>query len=172
MSVLKVPVNANDHTLGSLHAPKVLVEYGDFQCPSCGGAYPLVKELFAKHEHGLLFIFRNFPLQESHPMAMPAALAAEAAARQSKFWEMHDIIYENQDELSVENLLSFARDIGLNIQQFASDWKSQELLNKVEKDYEGGIRSGVNGTPTFYVNGHRYDEYDGSYESLASAISL
>ena len=105
-------------------------------------------------------------------MAMPAALAAEAAARQSKFWEMHDIIYENQDELSVENLLSFARDIGLNIQQFASDWKSQELLNKVEKDYEGGIRSGVNGTPTFYVNGHRYDEYDGRYESLASAISL
>ncbi|RFS27060.1 DsbA family protein [Chitinophaga silvatica] len=172
MAILKVPVNAQDHTLGSLHAPRVLVGYCDYQCPDCGDSYPLIKELIAKHEHSLLFVFRNFPKQEKHPMALPAALAAEAAARQSKFWEMHDIIYENQDELSIENLLVFATEIGLNIQQFAADWKSQELLTKIEKDFDGGLRSGVSETPTFFVNGHQFDEFDGSYESLSYAISM
>ena len=172
MSLLKVPVNAQDHTLGSLHAPRVLVEYGDYQCPSCGEAYPIIKELIAKHQHNLLFVFRNFPLQESHPEAMPAALAAEAAARQSKFWEMHDIIYENQADLTIQHIMNFAEEIGLDMEQFRADWKSQELLNRIEKDYEGGLRSGVNGTPCFFINGHRFDQFDGSLESLESAIAI
>ena len=111
-----------------------------------------------------------FPLQESHPHAMMAALAAEAAARQDKFWEMHDIIYEHQDELSGNRLLSFAEALNLDLQQFAHDWKSQATLAKVESDFEGGLRSGVNGTPSFFLNGNRLNSYDESYESLAEAV--
>lgn len=114
-------------------------------------------------------MFRNFPLQEAHPAAYIAALAAEAAGQQGKFWLMHDLIFEHQDHLDGNSLLSFAEALDLDLQQFAQDWKSEALQQKVEADFESGIRSGVNGTPTFFVNGEKID-YDETYESLLHAV--
>jgi protein-disulfide isomerase len=170
MTKLKNPVNVDDHILGDASAPVTLVEYGDYQCPTCGFAYPLIKQLMKQFYGELRFVFRNFPLQEVHPYSMTAALAAEAAALQNKFWEMHDIIYENQKDIDENSLIHYADILDLNLPQFNSDWRSQNLIFKIEKDIENGIRSGVNGTPTFFINGNRLDSYYDSYESLEYAV--
>ncbi|HEY4936821.1 MAG TPA: thioredoxin domain-containing protein [Puia sp.] len=170
MSKLRLPVTDVDHKTGNAKAKIILVEYGDYQCLHCGIAHPLTKKLLKQFGHDLLFIFRNFPLQEMHPQAMISAQAAEAADKQSKFWEMHDTIFENQDILSANNLLNFAKKLNLDLETFSKDWKSKAVLSKVESDFDGGIRSGVNGTPTFFINGNRLETYDESYESLARAV--
>jgi protein-disulfide isomerase len=172
MSKLKPAVNASDHQLGDPKAPITLVEYGDFECPHCGLAHPLIQRLLKEMGDHILFVFRNFPLQESHPHAFMAALAAEAAGKQDKYWEMHDLIFDNQRRLSAELLLSLAEQLGLNMDQFAKDWKSEEITGKVERDFESGIRSGVNGTPTFFVNGSPVYSYDETYESLEEAVQI
>ena len=172
MSVLKLAVNSADHHQGNVNAAITLVEYGDFECPYCGRAHPLVKRLLKERGNELHFVFRNFPLRESHPHAYISAVAAEAAGKQDKFWEMHDLIFENQDKLNEDYLLSLAEDIGLDLAQFAKDSKSKQILNKIEKDFESGIRSGVNGTPTFFLNGQPLLTYDETYESLSDAIQL
>ena len=118
----------------------------------------------------MMFVFRNFPLAEAHPFATIAALAAEAAGNQGKFWEMHDMIFENQQNFSNHIFLDFSASLQLDKNKFASDWKSKETLAKIERDFEGGVRSGVNGTPTFFINGTRLSTYDGSYESLKNAV--
>src|SRR5678809_1055915 len=145
MARLKPPVSEMDHQTGNSKASITLVEYGDYQCPYCGRAYPLIKRLLKEKGKEVHFVFRNFPLQEIHPMAMPAALAAEAAAMQKKFWEMHDLIFEHQGELTPYRILNFASELGLDEEKFRHDWKSETLLSKVETDFESGIRSGVNG---------------------------
>lgn len=170
MSKLRIPVTEHDHQTGNPKAKIVLVEYGDYQCSHCGIAHPFIKRLLNEFSRGLLFIFRNFPLVEAHPAAMIAAQAAEAASMQGKFWEMHDIIYEHQDRLSANTLLHLTRTLRLEPEEFARDWESKEVISKVENDFDGGIRSGVNGTPTFFINGNQLDSYDESYESLASAV--
>ncbi|RAJ81941.1 thioredoxin-like protein [Chitinophaga dinghuensis] len=167
MAHLKNPVTQNDHSTGNPQSGRILVEYGDYQCSHCGIAFPLIRKLLRQYGDDLLFVFRNFPLQESHPAAVIAALAAEAAALQGKFWEMHDILYENQAELSADNILGFAATLHLDMSRFSQDWRSQQLLDRVERDLEGGLRSGVNGTPTFFLNGERYNDYDETYQSLA-----
>ena len=172
MSVLKPAVNSADHHQGNVNAAITLVEYGDFECPYCRRAHPLVKRLLKERGNELHFVFRNFPLRKIHPHAYISAIAAEAAGKQDKFWEMHDLIFENQDKLNTNYLLSLAQDIGLDPVQFAEDSKSEELLNKIETDFESGIRSGVNGTPTFFLNGHLLLTYDETYESLSDAIQL
>ena len=158
MAGLKRVVNNNDHTQGDDDAVIELVEYGDYQCPHCGRAYPILKNIQKKLGHKLKFIFRNFPLAEIHPNAMNAAVAAEAASAQDKFWEMHDIIFENQQHLSDVDLIKYAAKIGLNIELFEADFEKPQFLEKVESDFESGIRSGVNGTPSFFINGEKYDE--------------
>ena len=105
----------------------------------------------------LKFVFRNFPLSEIHPDAFNAAVAAEAAGLQGKFWEMHDIIFENQQELDLESLFLYAKKIGLDVKRFKNDMQKDTLANKVEQDFESGVRSGVNGTPSFFINGKKYD---------------
>lgn len=172
MAKLKPAISKSDHGIGNEDANIILVEFGDYQCSHCGHAYPLLKQL--THEMGdqLYFVFRNFPLQEVHPLALMAAQAAEAAAKQNKFWEMHDMIYEHQEELSGNNLLNFAEKLKLDLKVFANDWKSQSVLQKIEADFESGIRSGVNGTPTFFVNGEILLSYDGTYESLVEGIRI
>jgi protein-disulfide isomerase len=167
MSTLRIPVSEKDHSTGNPEADKVLVEYGDYQCPHCGIAHPFIKKLLKQYRDEFRFIFRNFPLQESHPMAMMAAIATESAARQSKFWEMHDIIFEHQDALSPDAFLKFAARLKLDEKRFEKDLHDKELKKKVEEDMEGGLRSGVNGTPTFFLNGKKIDSYDETYESLA-----
>lgn len=169
-SKLTPPLNQHDHVLGSPHATLQLVEYGDFQCPHCGAAYPIVKQLEEKYGKQMLFAWRHFPLSNVHEMAIPAAIAAEAAGRQGKFWEMHSQIFEYQSRLRKENIFhEFAKAIGLDIAAFDSDITDEALREKVEADFESGIRSGVNGTPSFYFNGHKYMG-DYSYESLSAEI--
>lgn len=156
-SPLKPKVGENDHFQGNEKAVIELVEFGDYQCPHCGHAYPILKKIQKKLGEDLKFVFRNFPLSEIHPNAVNAAVATEAAALQQKFWEMHDIIFENQFALETEDLLDYAKKIGLNVDQFKNDLQDEKLLAKVEDDFESGVRSGVNGTPSFFVNGKKYN---------------
>src|SRR5258706_10919707 len=148
MTQLKPPVNNKDHIQGKNTAPLELVEYGDYQCPYCGHAYPIIKNLQRKLGTDLKFVFRNFPLSEIHPDAFNAAIAAEAAGLQHKFWDMHDIIFEHQQELDSGSLFFYAKTIGLDIERFKNDTGEDKVIAKVEKDFESGLRSGVNGTPS------------------------
>ena len=159
MSTLKPPVSANDQSAGNTSSPVVLVEFGDYQCPHCGHAHPLIKKLLKEKGKDFHFVFRNFPLQEAHPAAFMAAVSAEAAGKQGKFWEMHDIIFEHQQKLTgFGAFVDFAEKIGLDLQEFAKDVKSDHIVKKVEADFESGIRSGVNGTPSFFINGKKYND--------------
>lgn len=154
---LKPSVNSNDHIQGNANAELVIVEYGDYQCPYCGAAYPVLKELMKEFGNQVQFVFRNFPLSEMHQYARPAALAAEAANVQGKFWEMHDAIYENQQQLNENLLTEIAEKLSLNMPQFKEDMQSSKLAEKVDSDFESGVISGVNGTPSFFVNGKKFN---------------
>lgn len=169
MSKLKVPVAPHDHVQGDPDAPVTLVEYGDYQCPHCRLAYFVIKQLQERFHEQLRFVFRNFPLVQIHPYAETAAEAAEFADQQGLFWEMHDAIYENQDQLSIPLLFELGEQLGLSTEDLRRALESHEFLNKIREDFSGGVRSGVNGTPTFFINGERHD---GSYafEDLAAAI--
>ena len=149
-------VTEQDHALGPADAPITLLEFGDYECPDCGNAFPVVKRLIAEMGPRLRFVFRNFPLSNVHPHASVAAQAAEAAAAQGKFWEMHDQLYGHQRELADMEMSRFALRIGLEIYRFDADLASERFSKRVAADYESGVRSGVKGTPTFFVNGVRY----------------
>ena len=165
---LKPTVSNADHVQGNMDADLVIVEYGDYQCPYCGAAYPILKKLMSQFGDQIKFVFRNFPLSEMHQYARAAALAAEAAGLQGKFWEMHDAIYENQRALNEMLLMKLAEKLELNLPQFEEDIKSPKLAEKVDADFESGVMSGVNGTPSFYVNGKKFD---GGAEDLLQLIS-
>ncbi len=160
MSQLRVPVSESDHIKGNNNAPLTLVEYGDYQCPYCGEAYPALEELQKRLGKKLKFVFRNFPLTNTHADAETAALAAEAAGAQGKFWEMHSILYKNQSNLKRDDLIGYAQKIGLDMERFKNDLENKTYQQKVKDDFEGGIRSGVNRTPSFYVNGEKEDDLD------------
>jgi protein-disulfide isomerase len=161
-AVLAVPVDeTRDHIQGPAEAAVTLLEYGDYECPYCGAAYPIVKDLQARMGDRLRFVFRNFPITTSHPHAELAAEAAEAAAVQRRFWEMHDLLYENQSRLEPEDLLTYAGQLGLDVTAFGKDLQGHVHAARVREDFMSGVRSGVNGTPSFYINGVRHDD---SYE--------
>jgi protein-disulfide isomerase len=157
MKQLTPLVNSSDHIFGNPAAPVELVEYGDYECPYCGRAYPVVKDIQQQLGNDIKFVFRNFPLSNIHPHAFSAAVATEVAGLQGKFWEMHDIIFENQKTLEVENIFLFAMRLGLDAERFKNDIQQKALIDKVEKDFESGIRSGVNRTPTFFINGQKFN---------------
>lgn len=157
MTQLTVPVSSNDNVYGNPFAGIELVEYGDYECPYCGRAWPLVKDIKQRYGAHLKFVFRNFPLRKIHPHAFAASVATEAAALQGKFWEMHDIVFENQTMLDDEHILSFANRLGLDMDRFKNDIQQKKLADKVEKDFESGLRSGVNRTPTFFINGEKFN---------------
>ena len=167
--MLKVAVSAEDHVQGDANAPVVLVEYGDYQCPHCGHAYPIVKRVQKHFGERLAFVFRNFPLNEIHPEAEGAAEAAEFAGTRDRFWEMHDGIFENQEELGGEMLVQLAESLKLPEQGVDRSPGGGEFTARVKKDFLGGVRSGVNGTPTFFINGERHDGAF-EYEDLVAAI--
>ena len=154
---LTPPVNARDHVEGRDTADVTLVEYGDYECPYCGRAYPIVKKIQEALGSRLRFVFRNFPLTESHPHAQHAAEAAEAAAAQGHFWEMHDALFEHQRALGDRHLLEYAAAIGLDERRFQKELVDRTHASRVREDFMSGVRSGVNGTPTFFINGVRYD---------------
>jgi len=172
-ATLTQPVSVHDHAEGPADAPLTLVEYGDYQCPYCGAAYPVVKRLQKTLGKKLRFVFRNFPLTRMHPYALIAAQAAEAAALQGKFWEMHDLLFEQQTLLGPDIIPVLAKKIGLNVEQFGSDIKQDVVERRIKEDRQSGIRSGVNGTPTFFINGKRHDgspDYNSLLAALESAL--
>lgn len=153
---LRPPVSEKDHIQGNASAPLELVQYGDYQCPFCWKAYPIVKRLQESLGDHLKFIFRNFPLTKIHPQAKTAAIASEAAALQNKYWEMHDLLYERHLNLTDEAIITYATELDLDIFKFKSDMEKQELADKVEAEFLSGLRSGVNATPTFFINEEKY----------------
>jgi len=172
MSRLRIPINEKDHVQGNPETAKiVLVEYGDYQCPHCQHAFPLVKKFVEEYGDDVAFVFRNFPLTDSHEFAMSAATIAEASGNQGKFWEMHDLIYENQDQLSNKMLKECVKNLQLDFNKIENDINTGDIQDKIENDFEGGVRSGVNGTPSFFVNDEKWEDYDGTYNSFVELFS-
>ena len=169
MSTLKVLVSPSDHVQGDAGAACTLVEYGDYECPHCGHAYPIVKLIQKHFGKRLRFVFRNFPLNESHPHAESAAESAEFAGAHGKFWEMHDLLFENQDRLSGDLYLELAQELQLAPADLQRALEERKYRARVRADFSGGVRSGVNGTPTFFINGQRHDG-PFEYEDLMGAI--
>ncbi|MCP5431877.1 MAG: thioredoxin domain-containing protein [Alphaproteobacteria bacterium] len=167
---LNPPVGAQDHAQGSAGAAIALVEYGDYECPHCGRAYPIVKRLQARLGAGLLFVFRNFPLAEVHPHATAAAELAEAAAMGGRFWPMHDMLFEHQDALDDGHLLTYVRALDLDPGDLRKALESGRPKERVRADFTSGVRSGVNGTPTFFINGRRFDGNWTDEDSFAAAL--
>jgi protein-disulfide isomerase len=166
-SKLTLPVPVRDHIQGPIDAPVVLLEYGDYECPACGQAYPIVRAIQKRMGDRLCFAFRNFPLANMHPYAEHAAEAAEAAGTQGRFWEMHDLLFENQDELGDENLAHYAAALGLDASRLIKEILAGAYTERVREDFRSGARGGVNGTPTFFLNGVRFD---GGTDALVAAL--
>lgn len=167
---LATTVSPHEHIQGDPHAAVVLVEYGDFQCPACGMAYPAVRQIQRRYAGNLCFVFRHFPLAQAHPLAPLAAGLAEAAAVQGRFWDMHDWLYENQPAWVARGssgLEAGAFALGLDLDAIAATLRDPRIDAHIRNDFLSGVRSGVNGTPSFYVNGYRFE---GSFADLAHAI--
>ena len=170
LGTLTPPVSDTDHAEGPAGAPVTLVEYGDYACPHCGAAFPVTKALQREMGRELRFVFRNFPLREAHPHAQHAAIAAEAvgAHGDAKFWAMHDALFENQDALDDAELVAHAKALGVPAAEIVAAFESGPSADRVRADFRNGVRSGVNGTPTFFVNGVRYD---GDWRDVRSFVT-
>lgn len=181
---LQVPVTEHDHAQGPDAAPVTLVEYGDYQCPYCGMAFPIVRGLQQRLGSRLRFVFRNFPLSQIHPYALHAAEAAESVAAnagEDAFWAMHDLLFTHQRDSAIalddDHLGRYAAEAGASASQVANDLAGETRLARVRADFQGGVRSGVNGTPTFFINGARFDgewnhigEFASALEAAAGAL--
>jgi protein-disulfide isomerase len=154
---LVADVTPVDHTLGPDHAPVTVVEYGDFECPNCKQAAPAVKLLLERFEEQVRFAFRHFPLTDVHPHALLAAEAAECAGAQGKFWQMHDLLFANQEHLKLKHLHGYAEQIGLDMTRYTAEMDDHVYLQRVREHIDGALRSGVRGTPGFFVNGRIHD---------------
>jgi protein-disulfide isomerase len=169
MSTLKVPVSPRDHRRGGPNAAVTLVEYGDYQCPYCAAAHPVVRFLESRFGPALSVVFRHFPLVEVHPLAAPAAEAAEYAGDHGRFWEMHDAIFSNNNRLSTQLLFALAGTLQLSQMGLRDSIARSLHADRIREDFIGGIRSGVNGTPTFFVNGVRHQ---GGFSAPELAASI
>ncbi|MBI2644137.1 MAG: DsbA family protein [Candidatus Wildermuthbacteria bacterium] len=172
---LAAAVSSADHAKGNRDAKIVLVEYGDFQCPACALYEPVVEQLEEDYGDRMTFIYRHFPLRNVHAQADLAAQASEAAALQGRFWEMHDLLYQNQNEWAKndkaeEIFVGYAVSLGLDKERFSQDMNSDAVKTKVENDFQGGVKSGVNGTPNFYLNGKKI-ENPGSYDEFKQLLN-
>lgn len=173
-SDLTLPVSSRDHAWGHPDAPITLVEYGDYECPHCGAAHPVVKRLLSDLGSQVRFVFRNFPLTQIHPHAERAAEAAELGGDYGQFWAMHDLILENQLDLQLSTLLNHARSVGIDAEEFGLRLAQKEKLSRIKDDFMSGVQSGVNGTPTFFINGRRHSgghDYDSLHAAMRSVLS-
>src|SRR5262245_28272102 len=171
---LAPPITEADHTLGPADAPVILIEYGDFQCPHCGAAYPVLKRVAERMGDRLRFVFRHFPITESHPNAAHAAEAAESVAAQlgnAGFWAMHDLLFEHQRRLDDASLADYAERAGAEPQVVGADLATGRYADVVRASFLGGARSGVNGTPTLFIDGIRYDG-PRDEDTLVAALDL
>lgn len=173
---LTPPVGDRDHAQGDASAAVTLVEYGDYECPHCGRAYPIIKRVQKRLGARLRFVYRNFPLGEIHPHAVHAAEAAEAVGShggETPFWAMHDLIFEHQQALDDTSLAHYATKAGVAAELVAADLEAAAFEERVRSDFMGGVRSGVNGTPTFFINGVRFDgswDEDSLVEALEAVV--
>ena len=165
---LTLPVGERDHTQGPATAPVTLVEYGDYECPYCRAAVPIVQELQQLLGDRLRFVYRHFPLTNMHPRAQRAAEAAEGAAAQGRFWETHAYLFQHQEALDDEHLVQYAADLGLETERLRRDLAAHTYAERVREDFRSGIASGAEGTPTFYLDGVRYDEPVGLRQLVAA----
>src|SRR6202035_2178480 len=156
-SKLTPQVSHRDHIQGPDTASVTLVEYGDYECPYCGEAFPIVRAIQKRLGKRLRYVFRHFPLTNAHPHAAPAAEAAEAAGAQGKFWEMHDTLFEHQDALMPDYLVFYAKQLGLDLIRFTTELARHVHAERVRQDLLSGMRAGVHGTPTFFINGTRHE---------------
>jgi protein-disulfide isomerase len=154
---LTVPIQATDHTLGPDHAPVIVVEYGDFECPSCKQAAPAVKLLLERFDQQVRFAYRHFPLEDVHPHALLAAEAAECAGAQGKFWEMHDLLFAHQDHLKLKQLHGYAEQLGLDMALYTAEMDEHVYLQRIREHIDSALASGVRGTPGMFVNGKIQD---------------
>lgn len=169
MNHLTPPIGPHDHVRGARKPHVALIEYGDYECPHCARAQGMTKSLLERLGDHVLFVFRHMPLSHAHPHAITAALAAEAAGAQGHFWEMHERLFEKQHALELPSLIAYARGLDLDVARFAKDVENETYLDKVEADFRSGIRSGVNGTPTFFIDGQRFD---GNWEAGTLTATL
>jgi len=172
LPISALPMPDRDHIQGPIDAPIMLVEYGDYECPYCGEAYPVVKAIQKHLGNRLCFAFRNFPLTNSHPHAEHAAEAAEAAGAQGRFWEMHDLLYENQNALEDEDLAGYATALGLDAERLMREVEAGAHVARIREDFRSGARHDVNGTPSFFINGVRYDGMTSVDELLAALTAV
>jgi protein-disulfide isomerase len=168
---LVIPVSETDHTLGPGNAPVTLLEYGDYECPYCRRAHPILQGVRRTMGDRLRFVYRHFPLSQAHPHAEHAAEAAEAAGAQGRFWEMHDLLFENQNALEDDDLAMYAAQVGIDGQRVAREIAAGAYAKKIRNDFRGGIRSGVNGTPTLFINGMRFDGNWSDPDELTQALN-
>jgi protein-disulfide isomerase len=168
---LVATVDATDHSLGPAHAPVVVVEYGDFECPNCKQAAPAVEIMLQRFEGNVRFVFRHFPLFDIHSHALQAAEAAECAGAQGKFWEMHAKLFEHQPHLDREHLLRYADELGLDMARFTAELDDEVYRQRIHEHLESGKRSGVRGTPGFFVNGRIVDVSFGLH-GLLDAVEI
>jgi protein-disulfide isomerase len=166
---LSMPVTPTDHAIGPAHARVTIVEYGDFECPNCRQAVPVIKLLLAEFKDRLRFVYRHFPLEEVHPHALNAAEASECAAGQGKFWPMHDLLFEHQHALKLNNLRSYAEQLELDMARFNAEMNDTVYLQRVREHQKSGLDSGVRATPTFFLNGRLQDVSFG-VKSLFDAV--
>ncbi|HEX4152554.1 MAG TPA: DsbA family protein [Steroidobacteraceae bacterium] len=170
---LVVPPEPADHSRGSEHAPVTLIEYGDFECPSCKLAVQTPRLLLERFPNRLRFIFRHFPLEDAHPHALMAAEAAEAAAAQGSFWAMHDLLFAHQTHLKTEDLRRYAADAGVDLARYTAEMDDHIYLQRVREHAQGGRRSHIRATPTFFVNGGVQDISFGMqalHDAVAAAV--
>ncbi len=174
------PVDVSDWVKGNTESKVTLVEYSDLQCPACGVYHPVVKKLNEEFKDRIKFAYRHFPLRQIHPNSDLAAQAAEAAGKQNKFWEMVDKLFENQEKWSPEKnprdiFIEYATSLELDLEKYKNDFDSKEVKDEIEKDYQSGVRAGVNATPTFFLNGNKlenprtYEEFKNILEQAAKA---
>jgi protein-disulfide isomerase len=168
-TLLASDVGARDHVRGSPDAPVTLVEYADFECPFCGRAFPELKSVLQDLGRRVRFVFRHFPVIEEHLHAESAAEVAEAAGTQGKFWEMHDLLFQRQAALDDNHLLAYVRELGLDVERVERELERQVHRARVRDDIESGLRSGVSGTPMFFINGRRHEE-PGDARTLRAAL--
>jgi protein-disulfide isomerase len=174
---LRPPVGSDDHAIGDVNAPVTLVEYGDFQCPHCARAHALLPRVRRALGPRLRYVFRNFPLTEAHPNALHAAEAAESVAilaGDDAYWKMHDMLFDHQRDsenaLDDEHLLEYAEAAGASAEDVARDLEAGTYEPRVKADFMSGVRSGVNGTPTFFINGQRFEGDWSNASSFAAAL--
>ncbi len=159
---VNIEINANDHVRGSVNGKVTIVEFGDFQCPACGAYDPIVREAIEKNKNDVKFVFKNFPLTQIHRNALIASKAVESAGLQGKYWEMHDLLYDKQEEWSnsmnaKDVLANYAKTLSLDVNKFVTDLENKSIEENIFNEYKEGIKLGVQGTPTFFLNGRKID---------------